>query len=57
MDMYTAYERIYKSAKILFKDDITEDKILELLEMYNYNPLCLDVIEDILKSKGVDFDE
>lgn len=53
MDMYTMYERIYKSAKVLFKNEVTEEKVLELLEMYDYNPLCLDVTEDILKSKGV----
>lgn len=43
--------------KCCFKHEVTEAKVIELLEMYNYNPLCLDVVEDILKSKGVDLDD
>ena len=47
MDMYTMYERIYKSAKEELKDGITLGKVLDLLEEYDYNILVLEVIKDM----------
>ena len=30
MDMYTMFERIHKTAKVLFKEEITEDKVFRV---------------------------